>query len=133
MKLSHRTLFFVLLPIVIFAISLTSVNHIVHSEHMQNITVEKVTLLSQVASYEMVNPMYNLDVDRLNEIIDGLQEQSRRPYNSPNAKVNDTEEALILSLRKERNLGARRIQNELNRENGLSLSLATIHKVLTKK
>ena len=64
--------------------------------------------------------------------IDGLKEQSRRPHSSPNAKVNDHKEKLILSLRKQRNLGARRIQNELDREHNLSLSLATIHKVLTR-
>lgn len=63
---------------------------------------------------------------------EGLQEHSRRPHRSPNTEGNDSEEALILSLMKERNLGARRIQNELNHENCLSLSLATIHKVLTK-
>jgi len=64
--------------------------------------------------------------------IGGLPEHSRRPHSSPNAKVNNAEETLIISLRKEKNLVARRIQNELNHENGLSLSLATIHKVLTK-
>ena len=63
--------------------------------------------------------------------IDGLQEHSRQLHSSPNAKINNTEETLTFSLRKERSLDARRIQNELNRENGLSLSLATIHKVLT--
>jgi len=35
-------------------------------------------------------------------------------------------------MRNKRNLGARRIQNELFREHELSLSLDTIHKVLTK-
>lgn len=35
-------------------------------------------------------------------------------------------------LSKETNLGARRIQNELKRQQRLSLSLATIHKVITR-
>jgi hypothetical protein len=38
----------------------------------------------------------------------------------------------ILSLRKTRKLGARRIQNELLREHNCHLSLAIIHKTLTK-
>ena len=48
--------------------------------------------------------------------VDGLQSHSRRPLNSPNAKVNDNHEHLILGLRSERNLGARRIQSELLRQ-----------------
>ena len=62
----------------------------------------------------------------------GLQDQSRRPHNSPNTKVGEQEQSWILDLRKSRKLGARRIQNELYREQGCSLGLATIHKVLTR-
>lgn len=61
--------------------------------------------------------------------LEGLQESSRRPHNSPNAKVDSEVEAWIMVFRK-RNLGARRIQNELLRNHNFSLSLATIHKVL---
>ena len=64
--------------------------------------------------------------------IDGLQSLSRRPLSSPNAKVNDHHEHLILLLRSQRNLGARRIQSELLRQHDMSLGLATIHKVLQK-
>jgi len=64
--------------------------------------------------------------------LEGLSNQSRRPRNSPNTKVGQEEASWILGLRNKRNLGARRIQNELLREHGLSLSLDTIHKVLTK-
>jgi transposase InsO family protein len=64
--------------------------------------------------------------------IDGLQSQSRRPLHSPTTKLNDNHEKLILSLRAQRNLGARRIQSELLRQHGISLGLATIHKVLQK-
>lgn len=59
-----------------------------------------------------------------------LSDQSKRPKSSPNKKINDVLQALILILRNERNLGARRIQSELLRLNNLSLSLATIHKAL---
>ena len=62
----------------------------------------------------------------------GLQNQSKRPHNSPATKVGKPEEKWILDLRKRRKLGARRIQNELFREHDCSLSLATIHKVLTR-
>jgi len=61
------------------------------------------------------------------EGLDGLQEQSRRPHNAPNAKVGAQEASWILRLRKHRQLGARRIQNELFREHNGSLALATIH------
>lgn len=66
------------------------------------------------------------------EGVNGLQDQSRRPHSSPNRKVGKQEEAWILSYRKRRKLGARRIQNELFREHGCSLALGTIHKILTK-
>lgn len=60
----------------------------------------------------------------------GLEAHSRRPLQSPARKVHWPEEQLILSLRQSRKLGARRLQSELVRLHGLSLSLATIHKVL---
>lgn len=62
----------------------------------------------------------------------GLTGLSKRPKNSPAAKVGQEEEALILELRKARNLGARRIQSELQRLHHISLSVATIHKILTR-
>jgi transposase len=64
--------------------------------------------------------------------VDGLKSQSRRPLRSPNAKVSEPSEKLILGLRGQRNLGARRIQSELLRQHGLPLSLPTFHKVLRK-
>lgn len=60
---------------------------------------------------------------------EGLREQSRRPKRSPARKANEQLKGQILELRK-RQLGARRIQNELQRLFAQSLSLATIHKVL---
>ena len=62
--------------------------------------------------------------------IAALQDQSCRPQHSPARKVSATHEELILSLRRERKLGARRIQSELQRLHEISLPLATIHKVL---
>lgn len=64
--------------------------------------------------------------------LDGLQDVSRRPHSSPNTKIDNRIEDWILKLRKDRKLGARRIQNELLREHNFQLSLASIHKVLTK-
>jgi hypothetical protein len=61
----------------------------------------------------------------------GLVDQSKRPHTSPNQKINDERIKLILDLREQRNLGARRTQTELIRLHDCSLSLATIHKVLT--
>ncbi len=60
----------------------------------------------------------------------GLVSRSRRPTQSPNRRIFDRERALILSLRRERKLGARRIQHELRRQHEINLSLDSIHKVL---
>ena len=54
--------------------------------------------------------------------IDGLSSQSKRPLKSPNTKINAELEALILEMRSARNLGARRLQTELMRLHGVSLS-----------
>ena len=64
--------------------------------------------------------------------LEGLRSRSRRPHKSPRQKVSPENEKLILELRRQRKLGARRIQNELLRNHELSLSLATIHKVLRR-
>ena len=63
--------------------------------------------------------------------IDGLQEESRRPKSSPGQKVLPIHVQLISDLRK-RKLGHRRIKSELNRLHDISLSTATIHKVLER-
>jgi transposase InsO family protein len=64
--------------------------------------------------------------------IDGLKNHSKRPHNSPNQKISASVEELILDLRKDRNLGARRLQSELFRLHDISLSIASVHKVLSK-
>ncbi len=63
---------------------------------------------------------------------EGLQSHSRRPHSSPNTKIDDELENLILDFRRTRNLGARRLQSELLRLHNVSLSLAPIHKVFKK-
>ncbi|MCA1612631.1 MAG: helix-turn-helix domain-containing protein, partial [Acidobacteria bacterium] len=45
--------------------------------------------------------------------LEGLREHSRRPRKTPTPKVTSQYEVLILQLRRERNLGAKRIQAEL--------------------
>ena len=62
----------------------------------------------------------------------GLQSQSRRPHHSPSAKVGQAEEEMILGLRQQRRLGVKRLRHELRRLHGLTLSPATIHKVLVR-
>lgn len=63
---------------------------------------------------------------------DGLKDRSRCPKTSPNLRVTEQETKWILDFRRTRKLGARRIQNELKRQHNWMVSLATIHKVLTK-
>lgn len=63
--------------------------------------------------------------------VQGLNNLNKKPYKSPNLKINPQIIKLILDIRENRNLGARRIRTELIRLHNISLSLATIHKVLT--
>jgi transposase InsO family protein len=60
----------------------------------------------------------------------GLTSRSRRPRHSPRQKVMASERDLILTCRRERNIGARRIQIELRLEHRIELSITTINKVL---
>lgn len=62
----------------------------------------------------------------------GLLDVTSRPKTSPLQKRSQADQELIINMRKERNLGARRIQSELKRLHGISFSTATIHKVLKK-
>ncbi len=64
--------------------------------------------------------------------VEGLKDQSRRPHNSPNKKLNQQIEKWIIDFRLKRNLGARRIQTELIRLHDCHLSLASIHKILIR-
>jgi len=66
------------------------------------------------------------------EGIEGLSSLSRRPKHSPQTKVFEQQEELILKLRKKRKLGVRRLQSELKRLHNLSFSPAIIHKVLKR-
>ncbi|HDI3253751.1 IS481 family transposase [Vibrio cholerae] len=66
-----------------------------------------------------------------NDGLSGLKSISRRTHSSPNSKITPDIEKLILDMRKNRNLGARRLQSELTRLHNLHFSTATIHKVLT--
>jgi transposase InsO family protein len=60
----------------------------------------------------------------------GLYSKSRRPHSSPLKKANEEIKILILSMRKKRKLGPKRLQSELKRLHDVSLSVAVIHKVL---
>ena len=62
----------------------------------------------------------------------GLEESSRRPVSSPNQKVFEREEALILELRKSEGLGVHRLKAELRQRHGIDLSAETILKVLKR-
>jgi transposase InsO family protein len=66
------------------------------------------------------------------EGLEGLESRSRRPLTSPARKVTEEHEAWVLQIRRDRKLGARRIQSELLRLHECRLSLATIHKILRK-
>lgn len=63
---------------------------------------------------------------------EGLHEHSRAPHKAPSLKVTADYEKLILELRRERNLGAKRIQAELLRHHAWRVSTTTIWKVLAR-
>lgn len=60
----------------------------------------------------------------------GLRSRSRRPHRLAPSKRTPELTERVLALRRERNLGAKRIQAELLRANGPHLSTSTIHRVL---
>jgi transposase-like protein len=62
----------------------------------------------------------------------GLVSQSRRPKTSPQRKVHEQEAAGILELRRERNFGVRRIQQELRRQHQYHVGLEASHLVLKR-
>lgn len=62
----------------------------------------------------------------------GLVDRSRRPRRSPKQKVFDGERELILRLRRERNIGARRIQIELRLHHDIELSITSIQNILNQ-
>ena len=63
----------------------------------------------------------------------GLINLSRRPHKSPKRVITEEMKSWIIQLRKEENLGVRRIQNELKWRYSCKLSLASIHKVLKRQ
>jgi transposase InsO family protein len=60
----------------------------------------------------------------------GLHSQSRRPHRLAPSKRTPELGERVLALRRERNLGPKRIQAELLRADGTRLSTSTIHRVL---
>ena len=62
----------------------------------------------------------------------GIQSLSKRPHLSPLTKVDEYTETLILSMRKKRKLGPKRLRSELKRLHDVSLSVSVIHKVLVR-
>ena len=63
--------------------------------------------------------------------IDGLSELSRRPHKI-HYRITKEDEQRILELRTNRNLGHRSIASEMKRLYGVSISTATVHKILKK-
>ena len=66
------------------------------------------------------------------EGIEGLKAHSKRPHCCPTLKITEQIQARIMEIRKERNIGVRRIQSELKRLFDFKLSMASIHKVLRR-
>jgi transposase len=64
--------------------------------------------------------------------VDRLTSRSRRPHSSPSQKVFAEQAQWIVELRTQRRYGARRIQNELQRQYGLHLATSTIQKHLRR-
>ncbi len=64
--------------------------------------------------------------------IDGLKNQSRKPYNIKNLKVTEELEKLVLELRLNNRFGPMRIRFRLKRKYGVSLGTKTIYNLLKR-
>lgn len=60
------------------------------------------------------------------EGLNGLTDRSRRPLRSNGKRVHDAEEQRILTLRRSRRLGIKRLRKELHRLHSLKFSVDTI-------
>lgn len=60
----------------------------------------------------------------------GLRSKSRRPHKTADSKRTAALSDRVLTLRRERNLGSKRLQAELLRIDGVRLSTSTLHRVL---
>jgi len=90
-------------------------------------------LVTSVADVVSQDPPYASGlVDMLRKVLKGCQTKADALTALQTQRSASKEEQWILSLRKTRKLGARRIQNELFRLHDCSLALATIHKVLVR-
>jgi transposase len=64
--------------------------------------------------------------------IDGLKNQSKRPYNIKNVKVTKELEKIILELRLNNRLGPMRMRFRLKRKYGVNLGTKTIYNLLKR-
>ena len=74
MKLTQRIILIVILPLIISTLVSVAIISEITSEQFFKLTISKVQALSKLTESEMRNPMDQLDVDALNEIVDNLEE-----------------------------------------------------------
>ncbi|WP_428326319.1 ATP-binding protein [Nitrosopumilus sp.] len=74
MKLTQRIILIVILPLIISTLVSAAIISEITSEQFFKLTISKVQALSKLTESEMRNPMDQLDVDALNEIVDNLEE-----------------------------------------------------------
>jgi len=95
---------------------------------------QKMESLSELCKeFEISRPTGYLWLKRYEDVgsINGLKEKSRRPHNSPLQTDKELEE-LVVSLRKKKGWGARKIQVVLA-QRGHELGSATVHRILVRE
>jgi signal transduction histidine kinase len=75
MKLNQKIILIAVLPLIISTSSVTIIIAGITNEELFDSSITHIKSLCQLTENEMRNPMNNLDIDKLNEIIDHLEEQ----------------------------------------------------------
>jgi len=75
MKLNQKIILIAILPLIVSTSFVTIIIAEITNDELFDSSISHIKSLCQLTENEMRNPMNNLDVDKLNEIIDHLEEQ----------------------------------------------------------
>ena len=75
MRLNQKIILIAILPLIISTSSVTIIITEITNDELFDSSISHIKSLCQLTENEMRNPMNNLDIDKLNEIIDHLEDQ----------------------------------------------------------
>ena len=73
MKLNQRIILITIIPLIVSTSLSVGIIAGITSEQLFDTAISKVKSLCQLAEREMRNPVNNLDIDKLNELVDNLE------------------------------------------------------------